>query len=52
MNTRPDRRPWAGRFEPAKICRQMNWVNWQCGRFRLDETTLLLLVAASIPLAL
>jgi hypothetical protein len=30
----------------------MAWVNWQCDRFRLDETTLLRLIAASLPLPL
>jgi len=35
--------------KPGKICRQMARVNWQCGRFRLDETTLSRLVA-SLPL--
>jgi hypothetical protein len=38
--------------KPGKICRQMAWVNWQCDRFRLDETTLLRLIAASLPLPL
>ena len=27
-------------------------MNWQCGRFWLDETTLLRLIAASLPLPL